>query len=102
MKKSIVFSWLLIIGALFSGCQRTSEPEADGYSGATQKSNSNRIATSNSDWWPNQLNLSILRQNSSLSNPMGESFNYAAAFTSLDYQALKKDIEAVMTESQDW
>ncbi len=102
MKKSIVFSWLLIMGALFSGCQRTSEPEADGYSGATQKSNSNRIATSNSDWWPNQLNLSILRHNSSLSNPMGESFNYAAAFNSLDYQALKKDIEAVMTESQDW
>ncbi len=102
MKKSIVFSWLLIVGALFSGCQRPSEPEADGYSGATQKSNSNRIATSNSDWWPNQLNLSILRHNSSLSNPMGESFNYAEAFNSLDYQALKKDIEAVMTESQDW
>ncbi|WP_162417838.1 catalase/peroxidase HPI [Cyclobacterium roseum] len=104
MKKSIVFSWLLIIGALFSGCQKneSQEAEADGYTGATQKSNSNRIATSNSDWWPNQLNLSILRHNSSLSNPMGEDFNYVEEFNNLDYEALKKDIEAVMTESQDW
>ncbi|MBD3628569.1 catalase/peroxidase HPI [Cyclobacterium sp.] len=104
MKKPMVFSLLLLIGALFSGCQNSKEQDnqADGYSGATQKSNSNRIATSNSDWWPNQLNLSILRHNSSLSNPMGEDFNYVEEFNSLDYEALKKDIEAVMTESQDW
>lgn len=100
----MVYSLLLLIGLLFSGCQNSKEQEnqADGYSGATQKSNSNRIATSNSDWWPNQLNLSILRHNSSLSNPMGEDFNYVEEFNSLDYEALKKDIEAVMTESQDW
>ncbi len=100
----MVFSLLLLIGALFSGCQNSKEQDnqADGYSGATQKSNSNRIATSNSDWWPNQLNLSILRHNSSLSNPMGEDFNYVEEFNSLDYEALKKDIEGVMTESQDW
>ncbi|OOV27541.1 catalase/peroxidase HPI [Flavobacterium sp. LM5] len=58
--------------------------------------------TNNRDWWPNQLNLSILRQNSSLSNPMGEHFDYKAAFNSLDYNALKKDIFDLMTDSQDW
>jgi catalase-peroxidase len=57
---------------------------------------------SNSDWWPNQLNLKILHQNSSLSDPMGAAFNYAEAFKKLDYQALKKDLHALMTDSQDW
>jgi catalase-peroxidase len=57
---------------------------------------------SNQDWWPNQLNLNILHQNSSLSDPMGEEFDYAEEFKSLDLAAVKKDIEAVMTESQDW
>ncbi len=57
---------------------------------------------SNRDWWPNQLNLEILHQNSPLSNPMGEEFNYAEEFKKLDLDALKKDIEAVMTTSQDW
>ena len=57
---------------------------------------------SNSDWWPNQLNLKILRQNSSLSNPMGEAFNYAEKFKKLDFKALKKDLHALMTDSQDW
>jgi catalase-peroxidase len=56
----------------------------------------------NSDWWPNQLNLSILRQHSSLSNPMGEDFDYAAAFKSLDLNAIKQDIFKLMTDSQDW
>ncbi len=58
--------------------------------------------TRNRDWWPNQLKLNILRQNSSLSNPMGAGFNYAKAFKSLDLQALKKDIFDLMTNSQDW
>jgi catalase-peroxidase len=57
---------------------------------------------SNSDWWPNQLNLRILRQNSPQSDPMGEGFNYAEEFKKLDYQALKKDLNALMTDSQDW
>jgi len=57
---------------------------------------------SNSDWWPNQLNLKILRQNSSLSNPMGEAFNYAEEFKKFNFKALKKDLQALMTESQDW
>jgi catalase-peroxidase len=58
--------------------------------------------TSNRDWWPNQLNLNILRQHSSLSDPMGEEFNYAEEFKSLDYAALKKDLAALMTDSQEW
>ena len=57
---------------------------------------------SNSDWWPNQLNLRILRQNSPQSNPMGEAFNYAEEFKKLDFKALKKDLHALMTDSQDW
>jgi catalase-peroxidase len=58
--------------------------------------------TRNHDWWPNQLKLNILRQNSSLSNPMGDNFNYADAFKSLDVEAVKKDLHALMTDSQDW
>ena len=56
----------------------------------------------NRDWWPNQLRLNILRQHSSLSDPMGENFNYAEAFKSLDLAALKSDIFELMTTSQDW
>ncbi len=59
-------------------------------------------ARSNRDWWPNQLNLKILSQNSPLSDPMGESFNYAEAFKSLDLKAVKQDLYALMTDSQDW
>ncbi|WP_075348831.1 catalase/peroxidase HPI [Algoriphagus marinus] len=101
MKNFILFFLIVFSSALFTACQEKSET-VDGYSGATTKSVSNMKATSNSDWWPNQLNLSMLRQNSSLSNPMGEEFNYIEEFNSLDYEALKKDISAVLTESQDW
>lgn len=58
--------------------------------------------TSNRDWWPNQLKLNILRQNSDLINPMGKNFNYAEAFKSLDLAAVKKDLTELMTNSQDW
>ena len=57
---------------------------------------------SNQDWWPNQLNLKVLRQNSPLSNPMGKDFNYAEEFKTLDLDTLKKDIDELMTTSQDW
>jgi catalase-peroxidase len=57
---------------------------------------------SNRDWWPNKLNLSILRQHSSLSDPMGEGFNYAEEFKTLDLAAVKADLAALMTDSQDW
>jgi len=58
--------------------------------------------TTNQDWWPNQLNLDILHQHSSKSNPMGEDFNYAKEFKKLDLKALKKDLRELMTQSQDW
>jgi catalase-peroxidase len=57
---------------------------------------------SNRDWWPNQLNLKILHQHSKLSDPMGKDFNYAEEFRSLDLAAVKKDLQALMTDSQDW
>jgi len=67
----------------------------------------NRLTTggkqmANRDWWPNQLSLNILRQNSPLSNPMGKDFNYADEFKKLDLKAVKKDLYALMTDSQDW
>ncbi len=66
---------------------------------ATSKKLSN---TPNRDWWPNQLNLNILHQHDRKSNPMGEDFDYAEAFTKLDYEALKKDLQELMTTSQEW
>ena len=59
-------------------------------------------ARSNRDWWPNLLTVEILHQNGPLSNPMGQEFNYAEEFKKLDLDALKKDVEKVMTTSQDW
>src|SRR5258708_352130 len=63
---------------------------------------SNGVGTSNQDWWPEQLNLGILQQHSSLSNPMGEEFNYAEEFKSLDLDAVIQDLKTLMTDSQDW
>ncbi len=82
------------------GLVATDEPKCP-FTGATQKQTFGRGPV-NSDWWPNQLKLSVLRQHSSLSNPMGTSFNYAEAFKSLDLDAVKKDILALITTSQDW
>jgi catalase-peroxidase len=59
-------------------------------------------AQSNSDWWPNRLNLQILHQHSAKSNPLGEQFDYAGEFKKLDFAALKQDLRALMTDSQDW
>ena len=82
-----------------STATETKCPVMNGEKSAQARSNR---ARSNRDWWPNQLNLEILHQNSSLSNPMGEEFCYAEEFKKLDLDALKKDIIAVMTTSQDW
>lgn len=71
------------------------------FSGGTVKQSAGG-GTRNRDWWPNQLNLGILRQHSSLSNPMGDDFNYAEEFKSLDLAAVKQDIVDLMTTSQDW
>lgn len=70
--------------------------------GMTRKAAVSSGGTSNRDWWPNQLNLKILHQNSNLSNPMGTEFNYREEFKKLDLDALKKDLYALMTDSQDW
>ena len=58
--------------------------------------------TDNSDWWPNQIDLGILHQHHPASNPLGDDFDYPSAFTALDYSALKADLQALMTDSQDW
>ncbi len=71
------------------------------FSGGSLKKSAG-AGTSNRDWWPNQLKLNILRQNSSLSNPMGEDFNYAEEFKTLDLAAVKKDIYDLMVTSQEW
>lgn len=74
--------------------------------GGAQRPASERMTAAggmaNRDWWPNQLNLQVLHQNSPKGNPMGESFNYADEFKKLDLKALKKDLEVLMTTSQDW
>ena len=71
------------------------------FSSGTLKQSAGK-GTANRDWWPNMLNLNILRQNSSLSNPMGEDFNYAEEFKKLDLKAVKKDLYDLMTDSQEW
>jgi catalase-peroxidase len=70
--------------------------------GATSTHSVGSSGTKNRDWWPNQLKLNILRQHSSLSNPMGEDFNYAKEFKSLDLAAVKNDLHKIMTDSQEW
>ncbi|AZA51980.1 catalase/peroxidase HPI [Chryseobacterium sp. G0201] len=72
------------------------------HNGTMKKENVAGGGTNNKDWWPEQLRVDILRQHSSLSNPMGENFDYAEAFKSLDLESVKKDLHALMTDSQDW
>ncbi|GAA4431783.1 catalase/peroxidase HPI [Ravibacter arvi] len=72
------------------------------HNGTLKKASVSDNGTQNNSWWPNRLKLDILRQNSSLSDPMGEDFDYAREFNSLDLQAVKNDLRAVMTDSQDW
>ncbi|MBP6794563.1 MAG: catalase/peroxidase HPI [Saprospiraceae bacterium] len=72
------------------------------FSGAANDKRTVIGGTKNHDWWPNQLKLNILRQQSSLTNPLDKDFDYTDTFNSLDYYALKKDLHALMTDSQDW
>src|ERR1700756_6042114 len=60
------------------------------------------LGRTNRDWWPNQISLDILHQNGLSGNPLGDDFNYARAFKSLDYAAVKRDLNALMTDSQPW
>ena len=104
IKNTLVYT-LFASALLLTSCNEVAKDEhaeADGHSGATKTSKSNLVVNQNAAWWPNRLNLGLLRQNSSLSNPMDEEFNYIEAFNSLDYNALKRDIEKTLTESQDW
>ena len=101
MKQIKQIGMAIVSGVLLFSCgEKTAE--YDGMTGATMKSKSNKSATENSDWWPNMLNLDLLRQNSQLSNPLSEEFDYEAAFNSLDYDSLKADIEKTLTDSKDW
>src|SRR5258705_9508603 len=68
----------------------------------TGGSNTNLGSISNRNWWPNQLNLTILHQNCSVSDPMGKDFDYAEEFKSLDLAAVRNDLYVLMTDSQDW
>ncbi len=77
-------------------------PVAGGAGGASSEKADTLRTFANSDWWPNQLNLRVLHQHSSLSDPMGEAFDYAKEFKSLDLDAVIKDLHGLMTDSQEW
>ncbi|MDL2339127.1 MAG: catalase-peroxidase, partial [Pseudomonadota bacterium] len=72
------------------------------FSSAARTQATARSGQTNADWWPNQLNLKILHQHASQSDPMGEAFNYAEEFKTLDLDAVVSDLKALMTDSQDW
>lgn len=106
--KNLIFTAAILI---LYGCGNSTQEDSsskggcpfgftsEGESGGLNVSNDGKT---NRDWWPNQLDLSVLRQNSALSNPMGETFDYKSEFNSLDYAALKSDLNDLMTDSQDW
>jgi catalase-peroxidase len=106
MKQIFSSTLLLISVAAFAGDPKGECPMGHGSSSAktetTERREAAMKANANKDWWPNKLNLEVLRQNSEKTNPMGQNFDYIKEFQSLDYFALKKDIEAVLTKSQDW
>ncbi|MBS1684941.1 MAG: catalase/peroxidase HPI [Bacteroidetes bacterium] len=102
MKKLILLSALLLGYAAYAQEQAPKGGCPFGHTAGENPHAAHSGGTKNQDWWPNQLNLSVLRQNSSLSDPMDRQFDYKKAFNSLDYAALKKDIKAVLTQSQPW
>lgn len=103
MKKGIIALALLAGGETIAQENAKSGECPMGHGSAKTKNNHSSIkGTSNEDWWPNKLNLTVLRQNSELSNPMDPNFNYRKEFKSIDYFELKKDIQKTLTESQDW
>ncbi len=103
MKKLKLLGTILLSGLLILACGRDDNGKyADGMSGATKTSMTSKMAFQNSEWWPNRLDLTILRQNSEMSDPMDEDFDYVKAFNEVDYFALKEDIRKVLTESQPW
>ena len=102
---AISIASILILGACDNQKEQTMEKESGGCPFGFDKGHKKeQVSTikNNDDWWPNKLNLDILSQNSERSNPMGESFSYKQEFEKIDYDQLKKDIEEVLTNSQDW
>ncbi|MFM2285604.1 MAG: hypothetical protein RLZZ543_1101 [Bacteroidota bacterium] len=100
-------TFLLLAMALGAGAKAQSDKAASAESKCpfhvpTEGTNVSMKGTQNRDWWPNQLNLGVLRQHSEVSNPYSSSFNYQKQFSSLEYAALKKDIQARLTTSEDW
>jgi catalase-peroxidase len=101
MKRTLTTIGILFaISAVAQETKKSQEPNSK--TETTQYRETAIKAQSNKDWWPNQLNLELLRQNSEKSDPMGAEFDYLKAFSTLDYFALKKDIAKVLTESQPW
>jgi catalase-peroxidase len=109
MKKIISISSALFFLSINLNAQKSSDSQGKCPMGHDSKTATNneqatplQTPKKNKDWWPNQLDLSVLRKNSNLSDPMDPGFDYKNAFQSLDYLALKKDINAIMTQSQEW
>ncbi len=103
MKTKLLAFALLLSGAMFAQeIAKVGVCPMGFTSKKTSEINSATKETTNEGWWPYKLNLQVLRQNSTLSNPMSANFNYRKAFSSLDYFAVKKDIQNLLTESQDW
>ena len=106
MKNVLLSTALLLLICEATMAQKSEKKPAECPMGYTSKSapvvETTLKGKTNENWWPNQLNLQVLRQNSELSNPMDANFDYRKEFSSLDYFALKKDIEKILTESQDW
>jgi catalase-peroxidase len=97
MKKTVLSISLFASLAVFAQNQPAKCPMGHGEAPKVSS-----MVKTNREWWPSQLDLSLLRQNSNLTNPMGSQFDYRASFKSLDYEAIKKDLHALMTDSQDW
>ena len=91
-----------VTGKRLSSTEVENNPHASGHMSKTNDSDLIKDGPTNRDWWPNSLDLNVLRQHSELSDPMGEAFDYKEAFKDLDYEALKKDLHDLMTQSEDW
>lgn len=103
MKKGLFMFALLISGATIAQNKVKAGECPMGFTSNTSEAiDSVVMGKSTMDWWPNKLNLQVLRQHAELSTPMGANFNYRKEFNSLDYFALKKDIQKILTASQDW
>ena len=105
MKQLLLPAMCLFSVAVFAQEKKAECPMGHGSSAKTETTERREAAmkaNTNKEWWPNKLNVEVLRQNSEKTNPMDKNFDYIKEFKTLDYVALKKDIEAVLTQSQDW